>query len=138
MTLTLLMVLEGLGLHPVSTAELNQMEIERPGGTRELLYRDADPKAGLGESLEVEGARSKLLMLLGEPAQTPLGQAWLFAFDDEPHCGFALSATRRGVYLREWTAHFTGRYWTPLEAQPITMALMAAVEDALFQDGAAR
>ena len=128
--LTLLVLLEQLGLQPVTADDLKALETPIPGGT-ELDYRDMAPKAGLGDQLVAEGAEKRLKALLGDPITTPFGPGWwLFAFDTAPHCGFALTASRNRVVLREWTAaQFRG--WTREEARPLTTAFMTAIESHL-------
>ena len=130
MAMTLLVLLEQLGLQPVTVDDLKALELPIPGGT-ELYYRDMAPKAGLGDQLEAEGAEERLRAALGDPIATPFGPGWwLFSFDTAPHCGFAFKASGNRVVLREWSAaQFRG--WTREEARPLTTAIMKAIESKL-------
>ena len=135
---TLLLLLQALGLHQVETrAQLDSLgwPSTDPQGVpvTVLNYGTSDAKAAplVPMSFMLVDARGQLQERLGQPLATPAGEAWLFAFDDEGYTGFAISVVGENVVVvREWRAR-RYRNWNVLKAKPITLAFMNALRQSL-------
>lgn len=123
-----------LGFHIVESADhLKEMgwPVVHPEtgvvGT-ELVYSSATPKADhLSLVFQVKGAKERMVALFGPPVETPLGEAWLFAFDDLPFTGFEVKVVGPDtIVVSEWTVR-RYRYWTAEEAEPLTQAFLSAL-----------